>query len=222
MVVLVFTLSFFVLLGAIPLAGHHPIASLCAGGVLLWPTVAIALFLVLTFALGCQGVRRHQPRLKILYLVGLLLAVLALLAFVVFGYGAVGGVDFGPVRAREYRLADYSGWLRGRVADPRRWAPISACVRERRAGGNMRQLVRDPETGVFVSESSTWANRFGLGHGPMPIESGCCKPPSSCGLTYVNGDVGANDTRRPSRGTTQRRRRLRQVERRPAAALLSV
>ncbi|KAF0906206.1 hypothetical protein E2562_009223 [Oryza meyeriana var. granulata] len=165
----------------------------CTRGVFLWPLIAIGLFLMVIFALGmCGGTNKDEDLLSC-YCIGLFIVILALLGFVIFGYVAVGGIDLNPVKTHEYNLKDYkSGWLRGRVADPHYWARASACLRDKGKCKGMSQLIRDPESGIFVPELSKWdrwAKRRGMDgwHIMSPIESGCCKPPSSCGFTYVNG-----------------------------------
>jgi hypothetical protein len=58
-------------------------------------------------------------------LITLLLALLVFAFAVTHGSGAYEV----PGRAyREYRLEGFSGWLRGYVADPRRWEGIRACL----------------------------------------------------------------------------------------------
>uniref|UniRef100_A0A0D9W1I6 Tetraspanin n=1 Tax=Leersia perrieri TaxID=77586 RepID=A0A0D9W1I6_9ORYZ len=112
--------------------------NVCTRGVLTWPMVAFGIFLML----------------------------ISLIAFVIFGYVAVGGVDLRDVTVREYKLEHYSGWLRDRVAHPNYWAQTSTCLRHKDVCNGMKKLIRDPETGIY---------------------SGCCKPPSWCALTYENG-----------------------------------
>ncbi|KAF0906204.1 hypothetical protein E2562_009221 [Oryza meyeriana var. granulata] len=116
--------------------------------------IAIGLFLMVVFVLGFCAVREGDECLYGCYFIGLLIVILALLGFVIFGYVAVGGIDIGPIRVREYNLKDYSGWLRGRMADPRYWATTSRCLHDKNVCNGMTQLVRDPDTGIYVPELS--------------------------------------------------------------------
>uniref|UniRef100_A0A0E0J8L5 Tetraspanin n=1 Tax=Oryza nivara TaxID=4536 RepID=A0A0E0J8L5_ORYNI len=172
--------------------GYSP--KVCTGrGVFFGPTIALGLLLMAAFILGTCGQRYGDVCLFGCYLLGLLIAFPLLLAFIIFGYVAVGGIDLGGVSVREYNLEEYSGWLRGRVADPHYWETTSACLRDGDVCSGMTRLVRDPDTGIFVPELSPyerWLKEHGIKKGVhvmSPIESGCCKPPSSCGFTYVNG-----------------------------------
>uniref|UniRef100_A0A0E0KNR7 Tetraspanin n=1 Tax=Oryza punctata TaxID=4537 RepID=A0A0E0KNR7_ORYPU len=185
LVVMAFKASLIMLCGAIYLVLVHNISAVCSR-VILWPIIAIGLFALAISSMGCYGMVRRDEACKRDYLAGLAVVILAVLGFVIFGFVATGGIDVGVVKAREYNLGDYSGWLRGRVADPRYWATISACLRDKHACDGMSQLVLDPNTGTYVPEHS-WAKEHDMGDGPMPVESGCCKPPSSCAFTYVNG-----------------------------------
>ncbi|XP_052149963.1 tetraspanin-3-like [Oryza glaberrima] len=157
----------------------------CTRGVFLWPCIAIGLFFMVVFILGLCAAKNNNEDLFACHLLGVFIAILALIGFIIFGYVAIGpGIDLSDVKAREYNLDDYkSGWLRARVDDAACWATTSACLRgDRGAGCNaMTKLVRDPDSGLFVPDGGRW-------HADMsPIQSGCCKPPSSCGFTYVNG-----------------------------------
>ncbi|KAL6865432.1 hypothetical protein ACP4OV_016583 [Aristida adscensionis] len=189
----IFAASVIILGTAMSLANEHSTSAVCTHRVLVWPSVAIGLILMfVVLPLGCCGVWGEMDRVRCFFFLGLFFVMVALLVFVVFGYVAVGGMDLSPVKVREYDLRDYSGWLRGRVPDPRYWDTVAACLRGKHACEGMTQLVRDPDTGIFVPELSKydrWAKRRGMGdwHILSPIESGCCKPPSSCAFTYVNG-----------------------------------
>lgn len=70
--------------------------------------------------IGYCGVTEKIFCLKVLYLVGLLFVLLALIVLVVFNYVAVTG---------------------------KYWGPVSACLRHRNTCDGMSQLVGDPKTG---------------------------------------------------------------------------
>ncbi|KAL6608201.1 hypothetical protein ACP70R_041264 [Stipagrostis hirtigluma subsp. patula] len=180
---------------AVLLIGHN--SSAVCTRVLLWPTIAIGLFLMTPCILLCCCSRSGCDRdcLAVLYGVVFILGTVSLLALLIFGYIAVGGPKYGKDKVREYDLKDYSGWLRGRTDDQQYWDTLSACLRRKHACKRMttRQLVRDPDTGIFVPKPTSdeiQERKNDPDTAPpaiSPIESGCCKPPSSCGFTYVNG-----------------------------------
>uniref|UniRef100_A0A0E0P416 Tetraspanin family protein n=1 Tax=Oryza rufipogon TaxID=4529 RepID=A0A0E0P416_ORYRU len=172
-VVLTLTTSILILCTATRAPTH------CTRGVFLWPCIAIGLFFMVVFILGLCAAKNNNEDLFACHLLGVFIG------FIIFGYVAIGpGIDLSDVKAREYNLDDYkSGWLRARVDDAAYWATTSACLRGDRGAGckAMTKLVRDPHSGLFVPDGGRW-------HVDMsPIQSGCCKPPSSCGFTYVNG-----------------------------------
>lgn len=172
-VVLTLTTSILILCTATRAPTH------CTRGVFLWPCIAIGLFFMVVFILGLCAAKNNNEGLFACHLLGVFIG------FIIFGYVAIGpGIDLSDVKAREYNLDDYkSGWLRARVDDAAYWATTSACLRGDRGAGckAMTKLVRDPHSGLFVPDGGRW-------HVDMsPIQSGCCKPPSSCGFTYVNG-----------------------------------
>ncbi|KAK2989813.1 hypothetical protein RJ640_021982 [Escallonia rubra] len=96
-----------------------------------------------------------------LFLIGTLLA-LTLFGFVVTSHGS--GVEV-PGRAyREYHLENYSPWLRKRIKDPHYWMTIRSCILGSKTCG---QIL-------------LWTPLDYLTKDMSPIQSGCCKPPTSC------------------------------------------
>ncbi|CAO2206317.1 unnamed protein product [Urochloa humidicola] len=152
----------------------------------------ICMGLVLGFAIAylraCGSVTVHHAFFNYIGTMSIVLPILLCLMIVVFiaipikpvgkpGRGKVNinGTSAYPVR--DYSLGDYGGWLRRRMGNQRYWASVSKCLRHRRhACDGMSPLVHDPNnTGVLLAERHP---------GLSPIESGCCKPPLSCGFTY--------------------------------------
>ncbi|KAG0496348.1 hypothetical protein HPP92_001039 [Vanilla planifolia] len=111
--------------------------------------------------------------------------IVALIGFVVFAF-AVTDRGRGQVLVDraflEYQLGDYYGWLKNRVSNPVYWSRISSCLRDAHVCSGMGRIVQDPATGVLATESADMFYQRQL----SPIESGCCKPPMSCGYIYVN------------------------------------
>uniref|UniRef100_A0A0E0GWN8 Uncharacterized protein n=1 Tax=Oryza nivara TaxID=4536 RepID=A0A0E0GWN8_ORYNI len=156
----------------------------CTGGMFLGPIIAIGLFLIVMFVVGSCGLKKNDGDLYDCYLLGVFLAILLLLAFIIFGYVAVGGIDAGhAANAREYNLSECKrGWLRGRVTHSSHfWASTSACLRRSHVCNGMTNLVRNPDTGIFVPRPSSferWAKRHGVDADPRvmsPIECDSCK-----------------------------------------------
>ncbi|CAN1237841.1 TET6 [Linum grandiflorum] len=89
-------------------------------------------FIVLVISLaGFIGACFHVAWALWVYLVVMLFTIMALIALTVFGFvvtGQGGGVEV-PGRAyREYRLQDYSPWLRKRVQEPQYWKAVRGCI----------------------------------------------------------------------------------------------
>lgn len=65
------------------------------------------------------------------YLFVMLLLIAALLCVTVFGFAVTGGGGGTQVAGRvykEYKLEDYSGWLRKRISEDRYWRAARSCV----------------------------------------------------------------------------------------------
>lgn len=155
---------------------------------LQWPIIIVGLVLMVISLMGFAGACYRQTWLLRLYLFAMFFVVLALLFFIVFAFAVTDRGDGQVVMNRrflEYQLSDYNGWLHDRVVDPQYWATISACLRDGHACAGMRRLARDPNTGMLVPETPGMFYARDL----SPIQSGCCKPPSSCAFTYMNETV---------------------------------
>ncbi|XP_072984344.1 tetraspanin-3-like [Typha latifolia] len=152
---------------------------------LQWPLIIIGLSVMVISLMGFAGSCYGLTWLLKLYLFAMFFVVAALLFFIVFAF-AVTDRGHGEVIINrsflEYQLSDYSGWLKDRVSDPGYWAKIRACLRDGKACKGMARYVRDPNTGLLVPESAQMFYQRDL----SPIQSGCCKPPTSCGYMYVN------------------------------------
>jgi len=152
---------------------------------LQWPIIIIGLAVMVVSLAGFAGACYRQTWLLRVYLFAMFFVVLALLFFIVFAFAVTDRGEGQVVMNRrflEYQLSDYNGWLRNRVADPEYWATIAACLRDGHACKSMRKFARDPNTGMLVPETPAMF----YGRQLSPIQSGCCKPPSSCGYGYLN------------------------------------
>ncbi|CAA6669668.1 unnamed protein product [Spirodela intermedia] len=109
---------------------------------------------------GLVGSFRGLPRVIFLYLIVMLVLVLLLAALVVFVFSVTGASAGHPAPSRaylEYHLEDYSG---------------CACLRSTRTCSKLNQTY--PSAQDFFSSSMN------------PLQSGCCKPPTECGFTFVS------------------------------------
>ncbi|RWW67473.1 hypothetical protein BHE74_00025081 [Ensete ventricosum] len=142
---------------------------------LQWPLIIIGVAIMVISLMGFAGACYRLVWLLRLYLFAMFFVVAALLGFIVFAFAVTDRGHGQVVMNRaflEYQLSDYSGWLKDRVSDPGYWAKISACLRQGHACSKMARYAQPPD--MFYRRNLS------------PIESGCCKPPTSCGYTYVN------------------------------------
>jgi sarcosine oxidase len=107
----------------------------------------------------------------------MLLLIAALACLAVFVFVATTCSSGHPVPGRaflEYDLDDYSGWLRRRVDAPGRWDEIKTCLAATApVCSDLNQTYTAPQ--AFFA---TWLS---------PMQSGCCKPPTSC--VYGDGEL---------------------------------
>uniref|UniRef100_A0ACD5XF45 Uncharacterized protein n=1 Tax=Avena sativa TaxID=4498 RepID=A0ACD5XF45_AVESA len=138
------------------------------------PLLAVGFVAFLVSLPGFIGARYHVSWALWLYLAALILLVLALLGAAVFGLVVTAGGGGAQVPGRpyrEYRPRDYSSWLRKHVADDKYWRPALACVASSRA----------------CREVAGWTPEDYMRRDLTPVQSGCCKPPTSC--VYGDGEL---------------------------------
>ncbi|KAG6432832.1 hypothetical protein SASPL_104420 [Salvia splendens] len=146
---------------------------------LQWPLILIGIAVMVVSLAGIAGACYRNTFLMYVYLWAMFFVIAALVFFVIFAYSATERGAGRPVMNRvylDYSLQDYSGWLADRVSSPIYWAKISDCIRASHVCRKLHRYVggfpESPE--LFYLRKLT------------PIESGCCKPPTSCGYTYMN------------------------------------
>ncbi|EPS68352.1 hypothetical protein M569_06417, partial [Genlisea aurea] len=170
---LAFLLSIPVLGGAIWLSSRA--ATTDCFKFLQWPLVVVGASLILVSLAGFAGTCYRNTFLMYVYLWAMFFIIAALVGVTVFAFSVTGKGSGHPVLNRvylEYDLRDFSGWLAGKVAGRRNWEEISSCVRD---SDVCRQMAIAGDTAeMFYLRKLT------------PIQSGCCKPPTSCGYTYIN------------------------------------
>ncbi|KAJ8422800.1 hypothetical protein Cgig2_024568 [Carnegiea gigantea] len=149
---------------------------------LQWPLIVIGAALMVVSLAGFAGACYRNTFLMYLYMWAMFFILVALIGFVVFAFAVTDKGSGRPVLNRaysEYYLGDFSGWLERRVSDESYWVKISSCIRDSKVCGKMgREINGIPETAdMFYSRKLS------------PIQSGCCKPPTDCGFTYVNETI---------------------------------
>ncbi|VFQ78827.1 unnamed protein product [Cuscuta campestris] len=132
------------------------------------PLLAIG-FVIMTVSLaGFVGSCFRLTWALWLYLFVMLFLIAALMGVTIFGFAVTsrgGGVAVPGKVYQEYRLPNYSGWLRKRfVTGARDWAPVRSCV----LGSNACAPVL------------SWTPADYQANDMSPLQSGCCKPPTSC------------------------------------------
>ncbi|KAJ0239126.1 Tetraspanin-2 [Hirschfeldia incana] len=151
---------------------------------LRWPVVVLGVLILLVSACGFIGAYQYKETLLAVYLccmailIGLLLVVL-IFAFVVTrpdGSYQVPGRGY-----KEYRLEGFSNWLRENVVDSKNWGKIRACL-------------ADTNVCPKLSQQFITADQFFSSSSVTPLQSGCCKPPTACGYSFVNPTLWQNPT----------------------------
>ncbi|RRT77685.1 hypothetical protein B296_00012225 [Ensete ventricosum] len=112
---------------------------------LQWPVIAIGIVILLVGLAGFVGAFWRMPRLLLFYLVAMLVVILLLGSLVIFIYAVTvnGSGHPAPNRAYlEYRLEDYSGWLRRRVEGSYKWNRIKKCLSSTTVCAELNQTYR--------------------------------------------------------------------------------
>lgn len=131
------------------------------------PLLIIGFVILIVSLVGFIGACFHIVSALWLYLVVMLCLIVALMAFTAFGFVITapgGGVEVPGHKYEEYKLDAYSPWLRDRVKDPRYWTKIKSCIF---SSGTCKKIASWTPTDYSTRDLS-------------PIQSGCCKPPTSC------------------------------------------
>ncbi|KAH7841691.1 hypothetical protein Vadar_033120 [Vaccinium darrowii] len=163
-------LNLFTLLASIPIIGGGlwlARSSAACEAFLQTPLLVIGFVILIISLAGFIGACFRVPWALWFYLFFMLLLIGALMGLTVFGFVVTGGGGGDVVAGRvykEYRLEKYSGWLRKRVAEGRNWEAIRSCV----VGSKTCDKI------------AYWTPYDYLQRDMSPIQSGCCKPPTSC------------------------------------------
>uniref|UniRef100_A0A0D9XDX0 Tetraspanin n=1 Tax=Leersia perrieri TaxID=77586 RepID=A0A0D9XDX0_9ORYZ len=140
------------------------------------PFIAIGVFLLVVSIAGLVGACCRVNCLLWFYLVAMFILIVVTFCFTIFtfvitnkGAGeAVSGRGY-----KEYKLGDYSNWLQKRVENDKYWNKFRSCLQDSKVCKKLQEKKLD-QSHFFQADLS-------------PLESGCCKPPTSCNFTYVGG-----------------------------------
>ncbi|ONI00524.1 hypothetical protein PRUPE_6G092900 [Prunus persica] len=146
---------------------------------LQWPLIIIGVSIMVVSLAGFAGACYRNTFLMWVYLFVMFFIIAALIGFIIFAYAVTDKGSGRPVTNRayvEYYLGDYSGWLEEHVAKDSNWRKIASCVRDSKVCQKMGRTV----SGVPQTADMFYNRKL------SSVQSGCCKPPTECGYTYVN------------------------------------
>lgn len=176
-------LNLFTLLVSIPLIGGGlwmARSNTTCESFLQMPLLLLGFVVLIVSLAGFIGACFHVAWVLWVYLFVMLMLIATLLSLTIFGFGVTGrgGGEAVPGRLyKEYHLEDYSPWLRKRVSDPANWKKIRSCLMSSNT----------------CSKLSLWTPLDYLERDMTPIQSGCCKPPTSCNYESGGGTMVAQD-----------------------------
>ncbi|XP_057763397.1 tetraspanin-2 [Arachis stenosperma] len=147
-----------------------------------WPVSVLGILILLVSLVGFVGAYWNKQGILGFYLCCMAILIGILLFVLVFAFVVTrpDGSYVVPGRGyKESRIDGFSSWLRNHVTGYGSWEKIRACL----AGSDVCiKLTQD-----FIT-----ADQFFNSH-ISPLQSGCCKPPSSCGYNYVNPTLWVNN-----------------------------
>lgn len=170
-------LNLFSLLASIPIIGaglYMAKDSTTCVNFLQTPLLVVGFIILIVSLAGFIGACFHVAWALWVYLVVMLLLIVALMIITVFGFivTSQGGGDRVSGRIyKEFHLQDYSPWLRDRVNNPKYWNNIRGCIMGSKT----------------CAKVAAWTPVDYLRNDMTSIQSGCCKPPTSC--TYGQENV---------------------------------
>ncbi|KAL5206512.1 hypothetical protein ABZP36_034721 [Zizania latifolia] len=140
------------------------------------PVIALGVILMLVSLAGLVGACCRVNCFLWFFLVAVFVLIVALFAYTVFAFVVTNKGAGEAVSGRgykEYKLEDYSNWLQKRVDNNKNWNKIRICLQDSKACKKLQE--------------KTWTQDQFFRADLSPLESGCCKPPTSCNYTYVGG-----------------------------------
>lgn len=113
--------------------------------ILQWPVIILGILVLVVAIAGFIGGFWRIPWLLVVYLIAMLVLIILLACLVVFVYMVTvrGSGHLEPSRNYlEYRLDDYSGWLRRRVKSSYKWDRIRNCLSSTTLCAELNQSYR--------------------------------------------------------------------------------
>ncbi|KAL9442517.1 hypothetical protein AB3S75_020933 [Citrus x aurantiifolia] len=141
------------------------------------PVLLLGFFIMIISLIGIRGACCHSSGYLWSYLVLLMLIIVGMISLTVFTLAVTnrGSGQKLPGKAyKEYRMDDYSSWLRKRMNDEENWRKIKSCF-------VATNICSDFERRHVNAAAADKLSRERL----SSVESGCCKPPDDCKFTYV-------------------------------------
>ncbi|CAI0405809.1 unnamed protein product [Linum tenue] len=147
-----------------------------------WPVVLLGLLVLVVSLTGFVGAYWYKETLLAFYLCCMAILIALLLILLVFAFVVTrpdGSYDVPGRGDREFRIQGFSPWLRSHIVNSKNWGAIRACLAETDVCSRL--------TSRYLS-----ADQFFAGHISPLQQSGCCKPPTACGYSYVNPTLWEN------------------------------
>ena len=113
--------------------------------ILQWPIIILGVLIFVVALAGFIGAFWRIPMLLVFYLIAMLVLIVLLVSLVVFTYAVTlrGRGNIEPNRSYlEYRMDDFSIWLRRRVRSSSKWDGIRSCLRSSNICADLDQQYR--------------------------------------------------------------------------------
>ncbi|XP_047943908.1 tetraspanin-8-like [Salvia hispanica] len=138
------------------------------------PVIVLGVFVLLVSIAGLVGSCWRVTWLMWVYLLVMFLLILLIFCFTIFAFVVTNkgaGQALSGKGYKEYRLGDYSNWLRKRVTG--NWGKIRSCLMDSKVCHTLLVDATTPATDFYEERISS-------------IQSGCCKPSNDCNFQYVS------------------------------------
>ncbi|KAK6248675.1 hypothetical protein QUC31_020240 [Theobroma cacao] len=164
-----------------------------------WPVVLLGFLILLVSLAGFVGAYWYKETLLAFYLCCMAILIGLLLILLVFAFIVTrpdGSYDVPGRGYKEYRLDGYSSWLRNHVVDSKSWNKIRACLADTDVCPKLTQqyITADQFFAAHITplQATQIMNQAHVVCRGARPKSGCCKPPTICGYTYVNPTLWSN------------------------------